>query len=297
MQLEHPKHILSPVDFSELSALALRYAEALRSCSGARLTVLYASSFEVPPYFTQGQLAELQQTLREAGRQAEEDLREFVRRTLGPEAARPELRVLEGRPADLILKLAAEIGADLIAMGTHGRSGLNRLLLGSVTERVLSQSEIPVLTVRPQAPAPARPLALRHILCPVNDTAIARKALARAVEMARCLDATLTLLHVHEPKAENAIADLCAWVPPAQRAQCRIREIERRGEAAREIVAQAAESGCDLLVIGAEHRRFFDGTVIGSTSARVVRHAPCPVLTVVGREGERPAPERFGSRP
>ncbi len=297
MQLEHPKHILSPVDFSDLSALALRYAEALSRCSGARLTVLYASSFEAPPYFTQGQLAELQQTLREAGRQAEEDLRRFVQRTLGPGAARPEVRVAEGRPAEVILKVAAETGADLIAMGTHGRSGLNRLLLGSVTERVLSQSDVPVLTVRPPAPPPASPLAVRRILCPVNDTPIARRALARAVEMARCLDAALTLLHVHEPKAEDGIADLCAWVPPALRTQCRIKEIERRGEAAREIVAEAVEGGCDLLVIGAEHRRFFDSTVIGSTSARVVRHAPCPVLTVVAREGAPPAPDRLPSRP
>lgn len=292
MPLEHPRHILAPVDFSDLSALALQYADALSRCSGARITVLHASSFEAPPYFTQGQIEELRSRLRAAQRQAERDLREFVRKALGPGAALPELRVIEGRPTETILRTAAEIGADLIAMGTHGRSGWNRLMLGSVTERVLRETDIPVLTVRAGAAPPQRPLAIRNILCPVNDTPVARRALEHAAEMARCLDATLTLLHVDEGRKPDSISDLCAWVPSEQRARCRIREIVRRGEASREIIAQASEEGCDLLVIGAQHRRFFDSTVIGSTSVRVVRHAPCPVLTVTVRDGTETAGPR-----
>lgn len=284
MQLEHPKHILIPLDFSELSALALQYADALSRCSGARMSVLHASSFEAPAYFTQGQLEELREKLKASEQQARRDLEEFVRAALGPGTAVPAIHVIEGRPAEVILRTARHTRADLIAMGTHGRSGLNRLMLGSVTERVLRETDVPVLTVRRETSPPVRPLAIRNILCPVNNTAIARKAFRHAIGMAHCLGATLTLLHVHEAKAEDGIADLCAWVPSEQRTQCRIQEIERQGEASREIVAQAAESGCDLLVIGAQHRRFFDSTVIGSTSVRVVRHAPCPVLTVVARE-------------
>ena len=290
MQLEHPKHILAPVDFSELSALALQYADALGRCSGARLTVLHASSFEAPPYFTQGQLDELRARLRAAQRQAERDLRDFVRKALGPDAPMPAVRVVEGRPVETILRAAQETGSDLIVMGTHGRSGWNRWMLGSVTERVLRETSIPVLTVRGNVRPPERPLTIRNILCPVNDTALARRALQQAVEMAHCLDATLTLLHVDEGPSPDRIADLCAWAPEQQRRRCRIREIVRRGEASREIIAQAAEEGCDLLVIGAQHRTFFDSTVIGSTTVRVVRHAPCPVLTVVEREPEAAAP-------
>lgn len=284
MQLDHPKHILVPVDFSDLSALALGYAAAFSRCSGAKLTVLHVSSFDAPPYFTQGQLEEIYEQLRASQGRAEHELADFTRQALGPAAPEFAVRVIEGRPAEAILRTAAAIGADLIAMGTHGRSGLNRLMLGSVTERVLRETEIPVLTVRRETPPPEQPLRIRNILCPVNNSPIARKALAQAGEMARCLGATLTVLHVHEAKAEDGIADLCAWAPAELRAHCQIRELERHGEAAREIVAQAAEAGCDLLVIGAQHRRFFDSTVIGSTSMRVVRHAPCPVLTVVGRD-------------
>ncbi|MCS7316272.1 MAG: universal stress protein [Bryobacterales bacterium] len=284
MPLEHPKHILAPVDFSDLSALALQYADALARCSGARITVLHASSFEAPPYFTQGQIEELRSRLRTAQRQAERELREFARKALGEGAVLPEFRVIEGRPVETILHAARQLGADLIAMGTHGRSGWNRLMLGSVTERVLRETEVPVLTVRAGTAPPSRPLAIRNILCPVNDTAVARRALEHAAEMARCLDATLTLLHVDEGGKPDRIADFCAWVPAEQRTRCRIREVVRRGEASREIVAQATEERCDLLVIGAQHRRFFDSTVIGPTSVRVVRHAPCPVLTVVARD-------------
>jgi len=287
MQLDHPRHILAPVDFSQLSQLALRYAAAFSRCSGAKLTVLHVSSFDVPPYFTKGQLEQIQEQLRASQGRARQDLADFARAALEAELPEHDLLVIEGRPAEGILRAASRTGADLIAMGTHGRSGFNRLMLGSVTERVLREADVPVLTVRRETPAPAEPLQIREILCPVNDTAIARKALAQAAQMARCFGATLTVLHVHEAKADDGIADLCAWVPPEQRAQCRIRELERSGEASREIIGQAADSGCDLLVIGAQHRRFFDTTVVGSTSVRVVRHAPCPVLTVVAREDNR----------
>ncbi|MGB9606566.1 MAG: universal stress protein, partial [Bryobacteraceae bacterium] len=265
----------------------LQYASALGRCSGARITVLHASSFEAPVYFTQGQLEELRARWRAALRQGEKDLRDFARKSLGPEAGTLAYRIVEGRPVETILRIARQTGADLIAMGTHGRSGWNRLMLGSVAERVLRETDIPVLTVRGNLKPPETPLAIRNILCPVNDTPVARRALEHAAAMARCLGATLTLVHVDEGSQPGRIDDLCAWVPDEQRRHCRIREIVRRGEASREIVAQATEEGCDLLVIGAQHRRFFDSTVIGSTTVRVVRHAPCPVLTVVAREAGR----------
>lgn len=66
------------------------------------------------------------------------------------------------------------------------------------------------------------------------------------------------------------------------RKHCNIRELVHKGEAAQEIIALASEMSCDLLMIGAEHRRFFDTSVLGATTVRTVRHAPCPALTVVG---------------
>ena len=143
MQLSH---ILCPVDFSGLSAEAMRYAADLSRRLGARLTVLYANTFSAPPYFTKGKLDDLEQQFRSSFQEAEAALRDFV----GKEGVggRADLLVVEGLPVDAIHKAALETNADLIVMGTHGRGGLKRLMLGSVTDRVLRESEVPVLTVR-----------------------------------------------------------------------------------------------------------------------------------------------------
>jgi len=148
MQLSH---VLCPVDFSDLSARALRYAAMLARRVNARLTVVYAHSFSAPPYFTTGKLEDLERQFRESLREAEAELRRFAQRETGNLDV--DVQIVEAHPVDAIRRAAREIGADLIVMGTHGRSGLNRLMLGSVTEGVLRESQVPVLTVRGEAPA------------------------------------------------------------------------------------------------------------------------------------------------
>jgi len=276
------RQILCPVDFSNLSAHALRYASMLARCGRTRLVVAYAESFSPPPYFTEGQLGELERQTRDAFRGAESALRRFVDAELDAEAASAtEVRIVEAMPVDGILRLTRDIKADLIVMGTHGRSGMNRLMLGSVAERLLRESEVPVLTVRGDTAAAMTPP--KTILCPVNNTPAAREALSMAAHLASCLGGNVVALHVKEDHAGQGIGDLCAWVPDDVRSHCTIKELTRDGDAAEEIVSLAKETPCDLLVIGARHRRFFDSTVLGSTTARVVRHAPCPVLTVYAK--------------
>lgn len=280
---ESPCNILCPVDFSEISALGLRFAQAVAKCGRARLTVLFADPFLPPPYFTQGKVGEVKAQIEAFKQEAEKSLVRFASETLGGDA-RPDVKVIEALPVDGILRAVKEISADLIAMGTHGRSGVNRLMLGSVAERVLRESPVPVLTVRPEPRGPEPFPAIRRIVCPVNNSDVARRSLAYAAELARCFGADLTVLHVREDKGKDSIADLCAWVRAEAKPACVVREVTREGEAAQEIVAAASEMSCDLLVLGARHRRFFDSTVIGTTTVRVVRHASCAVLTVVEKE-------------
>lgn len=279
MAFESPQTILCPVDFSDISALGLRFASALAKCSNARLIALYVDPFLPPPYFTESRLEQVKQQLEGSKSEAEQSLREFAAHAGDP----VEVRVMEALPVDGILRAAQEAGADLIAMGTHGRSGVNRLMLGSVAERVLRQARVPVLTVRPGDGGPEPFPAVRHVVCPVNDSEVARRSLGYAARLAHCFEASLTVLHIREAGAKDAIEDLCSWVPAAERSLCEIREMTREGEAAQEIVAAASELRCDLLVMGARHRRFFDSTVIGTTTVRVVRHAPCAVLTVAAK--------------
>lgn len=275
------QQMLCPVDFSEHSALGLRYAGKLAKCSGARLMAMHADLFLPPPYFTESSLEELKRQLQDSERQAEAYLREFVRRTLGDAGA--EVRIEEGLPADAIRRVVSQAPYDLIVMGTHGRSGMNRLMLGSVTEHVVRETPIPVLAVR----GGAEPVEIKRILCPVNDTGVARQALRTATGLARCLGAGVTVLHVREPGATDTIGELCSWIPEEERAACAISEMSAEGDVAREVIARANELGSDLLVLGASHRRFFDTTVIGANTIRILRHAPCPVLAVFAGAGAK----------
>lgn len=273
MTSERPKEILAPVDFSPLSALALHYSKMLAGCSGARITALHAHSFDPPPYFMNSQLGRLERELRDSLVRARAHLREFVEREIGTGDSR--FLVEEGNAANVISRAAAEHGASWIVMGTHGRTGMNGFMLGSVAENVLRRSNIPVLTVR----GDARPGPIRNILAPVNNTPSARRALALSAELARCTGARVKVVHVQEPGAPGTIDDLCAWVPEAERPHCDVNRL-LRGDPALEIVNLSAASGCDLIVVGAEHKRFSDSTVLGTTTIRVVRHARCPVFTV-----------------
>ena len=275
MQAHNFETILVPVDFSEISAHALRTAHVLAEhCGHANLIAMYANWFDAPPYFTSSRLEELQKQFRESLAFAEQSLGTFVESALGGSAG-VQVRAVEAFPADGIRQLAALKKPDLIVMGTHGRSGLNRWMLGSVAERVLRESSVPVLTVRS---APREPI--RRVLCPVHDTELSRRALTLAAGISACFEASLTVFHVREPSGANPVANLCSWVPKEERARCDIRELVRHGDASEEIVRLAAEEPYDLVVLGAPQRRFFDGMLLGTTTLRTVRHAPCPVLAV-----------------
>jgi nucleotide-binding universal stress UspA family protein len=269
--------ILCPVDFSELSAQALRHAAALAKCGDARIVAAYANWFEAPPYFTEGRLAELESQFRESMGEAEHSLKDFVKSTLGDGAAAVDTRVVDGLPADAILDLTESTHAGLVVMGTHGRTGFNHWMLGSVTERILRESPVPLLTVRG---APTGPI--RRILCPIDGTDISRHAFRLAAGLGACFGAVVTALYVSEGGSDQPPPDICDWIPAEERQRCRVRELVRHGDPAEEIIALASAEECDLIVLGAPRRRFFEGMVLGTTTLRAVRHAPCPVLTVSG---------------
>jgi nucleotide-binding universal stress UspA family protein len=287
MAIEGLQHILCPVDFSELSGLALRYADAFARCGGAALTVLYANPFLPPPHVDSAQMAELEEQFRKWHAEAASKLRTFVNNTLGADAASVQTAVVEALPVDGIRAAARQLDASLVVVGTHGRSGVNRLMMGSVAERILRESPVPVLTVRGDSLAPGETLRLRHVLCAVDNSGASRRALAWVSRMARCFGSQVTVLHVRQREtpgqaASNAIEDLPAWVPASMRRECTLECVVREGEPAHEIVALARELETGMLVMGTQHRLFHGVSVIGNTTAIAVRHAPCPVLTVIG---------------
>ena len=286
MEAFQPKTILCPMDFSEPATLALRYGKHLADCFDARLVVLYADPFSPPPYFTAGQVEEVAKTIKHLKGAAHEYLTRYVREHISG-SGEVEGVVAENQTVPAILITAEEKKADVIVMGTHGWSGINRFMLGSVTEKVLHETDRPVLTVREKKSAaePSR-VSIQQILCPVNYSEVAHKALEHAVEMSKCFKAELLVLRViesrsSEVKDEDEHNRLCAWVPDGIRSRCSLKEMVRRGDAAEQIIEAATSGGCDMIVLGAQHKRFHDTTVLGTTTLRVTRHALCPVLTVI----------------
>jgi nucleotide-binding universal stress UspA family protein len=281
-----PKLVLCPVDFSELSSLALQYARKMAECWNARLVVLHAESFMPPPEFTARQIDQLVGELQRSQEAVRDYLGKYVQEQLGSAAA-AESVVIDGRAVPAIVSTAREKGAGLIVMGTHGRSGFSRVMLGSVTERVLREADIPVLTVRSrQLGTSGTVVSPKRILCPVNFSGIATKALEHATALTECFGGELTVLQVDESDRTTSVDPiqkerLCRWIPAQLRSSCRIQEAVLQGDPAEEIIRTASEGNFDLIVLGAHHKRFLDTTVIGTTTVRVTRHAPCPVFTVI----------------
>jgi nucleotide-binding universal stress UspA family protein len=193
-----------------------------------------------------------------------------------------EFWVAEGDVAGEILAQAQS--ADMVVMGTHGRSGFESLILGSAAEKVLRKVNCPLLTI-PQATAEATdavPALFHHIVAPVDFSDTSMRALTFAASLAYEADAHLTLLHVIElPQWRQGTARrLHELVPAAARTCCHVDERVETGQAYRGILRLAAERRAGLIVVGAHGRGVVERMFVGSTAQHIVRRAVCPVLTV-----------------
>jgi nucleotide-binding universal stress UspA family protein len=184
-------------------------------------------------------------------------------------------------------------------MGTHGRSGFERLFLGSTAEKVLRTAACPVMTVPRRAPdlMPVGPVPFARILCAVDFSPQSKVALTYAVSLAIESKAQLSVFHVIEvfPQFQELMAptplDVDAWmdearrrlrevVPDAARSQCTIKEVVTSGKPYREILLAATNDDSDLIVMGVQGRGATDRFFFGSTTSHVLREAHCPVLTL-----------------
>jgi nucleotide-binding universal stress UspA family protein len=295
--------ILCPVDFSECSRHALEQAVALgREC---RTPVIALHAFAVAPVTDRIivgaplvlEPARASSAMRDALRT---ELARFVD-SVDAGGAVVQLDISEGDPIDAIIRDGLATNTDLIVMGTHGRSGMDRLMLGSVAESVLRKAPCPVLTVPPRAESPAS-LAFARILCAVDFSSASLRALQYTADLAPAIGADLCALHVVELITRNgdgmrdeivdpatdyreafrqaALERLEALVPAAVGDDRTIRRMVAIGRPHREIVRIAERERYDVIVMGVEARSAADLLLFGSTTQHVLRRAPCPVLTV-----------------
>jgi nucleotide-binding universal stress UspA family protein len=294
------RRILCPCDFSEFAVRALDHAVALARWYGSRVHVLHAVPSLVAPMAGLPMPAPVVLEPQTRDRLLAE-LQEFAKPATA--AGIPvDLDVVEGDPAGQIVRRAQSLPADLVVLGTHGLGGFERLVLGSVTEKVLRRSTVPVLVVpRPLAESGAPPHAhFKSILCPLDFADPAKRALTHALSLARESQARLIVLHVLEAffdelapehahfnvpefrryMEEDARKRLLEVVPSAVQAECHVETVLSSGKAYREILRVAHERGSDLIVMGVHGRGPLDVLLFGSTAQHVVRAAHCPVLTL-----------------
>ncbi len=299
--------VLCPVDFSDFSRRALQYANALAVRDSADLHVVHIYP-EVGPSAIDVEAGASPENL--SVREASIDALDAFVKEVGVTPAAKRL-ALPGSPAQDLVDYAREMGADLIVLGTHGRTGFERVLVGSVAEHVLHKAACPVLTIpraatRPDASHPAR---LAQILCAVDLSAASTPVVERALALAGESGAKLTLLHVVETmwdehrcewaehrvgqfmdaQCQRALTQLRAMVPEEVRARCEVCERVEAGSARRAILRVAGDTQADLIVMGAQGRGGVGLLLFGSTTHSVVREAACPVLTVRSRANESSA--------
>jgi nucleotide-binding universal stress UspA family protein len=303
------RKILCPVDFSLGSQQAMLLAVRLANESEAELVLAHAWYLPPLPYAEESAFPPdtLQAMIDDADRGLAAAAEEASR--LG--AKRVTSKFLTGAPWDQIVTLlGGDASFGLVVMGTHGRTGLDRVLIGSVTEKVIRHAPCPVLAV----PARGQVSTFRHVLCPVDFSESSRQAVALAAELAAPGGAGITLLHVVEvpvsyssevrmegfldvlDKRAARLLEEWAWdlktkvsVPVATRS--------RSGSAGAQILAALDEDQtCDLVVMGSHGRSGLPRALLGSVAEKVVRHARRPVLVARARSAketvrpESPAP-------
>jgi nucleotide-binding universal stress UspA family protein len=290
------ERVLCPVDESEFSARALRYAVALADVYRSQLTILNVRPLLLPPaLWLEYPVAPL---LEPVDLNAEEErLWAFVRDAAGPTLATVTIR--EGSIGPEILRTARSLTADLIVMGTHGRSGFEHSLLGSVAENVLRHAPCPVLTVPRRAQEPTV-VPFKNILCAIDFSHDSQHALELSRSLAQAAAGRLVLVHSLEQFSgmeskvtahfnvsefrrtfeREAKQRLEALVPANARTGCEVSVLVVHGRASREVLRVAAAYEADLIVLGVHGRNVVDLTLFGSTTQHVLHRAEIPVLTV-----------------
>lgn len=294
------ERLLFPTDFSPCAAQALDLALDLAVRTGAELHMLHAVVYRGDdPNSPEAHFPEPEELLERLDELARDRLAELARDRPG------QLRIEEVRrrghdAGPVILDYAREADIDLIVLGTHGRRGAHRFLLGSVAQEVLRLSRCPVLTLS-QRQEPPKAEAVERILAPVDFSRHSRQGLAHARELAGIYGGRVELLHVLEENPRPVFYGTLGAVPEEsllarlrQEAEAELEALGRevlgsqvpwkayvaRGRAASVIAGFAEDTASDLVVLASHGLGGLERLLLGSTTEAVVRAAGCPVLTV-----------------
>lgn len=285
-------------DFSDTAIKSAKWAAEYFAPQAATTLVHVIAPMDQPAFA--GHLMPSSESFEAVAREYAEARMADVATSLETGAPRREIRV--GKPYKEIIKLAAEIGADLVVVGPHGDRPRPRQFLGTTAERVVRTSTVPVLVAT--NPPNGRP---RHILVPVDDSSSAPRLLAWARDLAAAFDAEVTLLHVWSNAVYSHVASMSYATAANESEAKRVIETElhdaatqwleklwrtgvehRRasskvtyGKPGDETLAIAAAISADLIVLGRRGSGLVAPALLGSTVGTVLHGSTCPVFVVV----------------
>jgi len=287
------ENILVPFDGSEGAAEVLHHASEIAHWADATLELLYVADT------TRDSVTVVEGRTVDALEQRGEDVVDEAAKTLDTLGVAYDTDVVQGNPAPTIVDYAERYDQDLIVMPTHGREGLSRYLVGSVTEKVVRLSSVPVLTVRMQ-PDETLVFPYEDVLVPTDGSAAATYAADHVLSLAASLDATVHVLSVVDDSVLGLDVRSAASGEESERAAT---------EAVEEVVSKAEARGVTDAVGSVEHgspveaildyidsndvhmvglgttgRTGTDRILLGSVAEKTVRAAPVPVMTVAEPE-------------
>jgi nucleotide-binding universal stress UspA family protein len=308
-------NILVPTDFSPISLKALEYACALGTAFGAILHLLHVNDIDVEA----PALAALFPPSRDIKTKLLHRLESIAAGVSAPTRGLC-CHVRSGKAFNEVCQAARDLAADLIVTATHGYSGLQRILLGSTTERIVQHSPSPVLVLREherdfvpsrrrKKTRDRRHVCLDRVLVPTDFSEHSRRALSYALAFAKHFGAEVILLNAIYPHyyATNpdyfssdygplldetrrlAKSDMAKLVRATSFGDVSFKTRIEEGHPVQNILEIAAEWGADLIVTSTHGRTGLAHVLIGSTAEQVVRYAKCPVLViprVKGNEGK-----------
>lgn len=284
------KKILFATDFSDSSTKALAYVKKLSHHFGSSVTAMHVVDLSIasqtPEAVVGISLGELRQRGEEGIRQVRKQLRDSY-------IAENGIVLTGGRAATSIIEFTQETRPDLLVLGTRGKAGLERLILGSTAEDVLRHVSCPVLTIGPECTiADGDDISWHNILYATDFTPDTERAALFALSLAQENNARITLCHIIPRHLGNCadslrsmfLDELNCIVPEEVRDWCSPEFVVEQGSAATTILKLANEGNADLVVLGIRPSIHLRTHVPAGVTYKVLASAKCPVLTVCGEQ-------------
>ena len=290
------QNILVPIDFSEFSSNVLNYAIGLAEKFHSKLILLHAVVLFEDDVNEEQRLQEYEEWVRKREKNINAHMKKNELRVNQKGISVDSVILRSISAADAILEYLNDHSCDLIIMGTHGRTGLKHIFLGSVAEKIVRLSPIPVLSVHRSV----QDFRIENIIAPIDFSIYSKNAADYAISIAENFKAQVNFIHVIEKEIhpsfyasgvesifqidtglqDRVIQNMQGFLEEQLNSDIKPRFMVKEGRAHREIVEYAKEEKADLIVISTHGLTGLEYLLLGSTTEKVVRWASCPVLTL-----------------